>query len=149
MTTLATRSHAVGVPGYSETWPREPRSASRARSLVRAALDAWALDHLIEPGALIASELVSNSVAHTRCRFVRLSITLPSSEAVRIAVADASRRVPEKRKCPPMATVGRGLHLVSFLSNDWGVDLHAKSKTVWAELLRREPDAGLGSEAGS
>jgi hypothetical protein len=36
-----------------------------------------------------------------------------------------------------MAASGRGLHLLTKLAGDWGVDITGDGKTVWAELSRR------------
>lgn len=136
--TTAARSHTLGVPGYSETWPCRSESASRARSLVRVALSAWSLEELSEDAVSVVSELVSNSVVHTRCRLVRVDITLRSSESVRIGVTDSSTCLPKTREGGGERTVGRGLFLVERFSQDWGVQRLSCGKTVWAELVTRQ-----------
>ncbi|MEU7313601.1 ATP-binding protein [Streptomyces sp. NPDC007083] len=139
----AIRPNAIGVPGYSETWPCEAGSVSRARSLVRAALSAWGFDHLIEDGTLVVSELVSNSVQHTSCRLVRVSITLATHQRVRIAVSDKSLSLPEPNLLEDDAEeseAGRGLLLVETLADHWDVEPHRWGKTVWADLLTETAD---------
>lgn len=136
--TTATRSHALGVPGYSETWPCERESASRARSLVRLALSAWRLEELSEDAVSVVSELVSNSVVHTRCRLVRVDVTLRSPESIRIGVTDSSTCLPRTRGRGGEEAVGRGLFLVEQFSHDWGVQRLSCGKTVWAELVAHQ-----------
>jgi len=138
VTMTAIRPNAIGVPGYSETWPCEPESVSRARSLVRAALSAWSLSHLIDDGTLVVSELVSNSVQHTTCRLVRVSITLTPRQRVRIAVSDRSLDPPEPHllgRGEGESEAGRGLLLVETLADYWDVELYRWGKKVWADLL--------------
>lgn len=129
-----TRPNAIGIPGYSETMPCEPASASRARRLVRAALNTWDLGPLIEDGTLIISELVGNAARHSGCRLVRISVRLPDRGRVRLAVTD---------KCPQPLTAqeprhddesGRGLMLVDAMADRWGTEYRTWGKIVWAEL---------------
>jgi serine/threonine-protein kinase RsbW len=53
---------------------------------------------------------------------------------VRLSVHDASQVEPTLRKDGPNVPSGRGVRLVAALSVDWGVELSADGKTVWAEL---------------
>ncbi|MFI8850972.1 ATP-binding protein [Streptomyces sp. NPDC053499] len=143
MTTTAIRPHAIGAPGYSETWPCEAESVSRARSLVSAAISTWGLSHLIDDGTLVVSELVTNAVQHTDCSQVRVSITLTLRQRVRIAVSDRSIDLPEPNLVEDGAgdeEAGRGLLLVELLADYWDVKLHRWGKTVWADLLTVEAD---------
>ncbi|WP_093849113.1 ATP-binding protein [Streptomyces pini] len=132
--TIAARPHAIGAPGYSETWPCEPESAGRARSLVRAAISAWGLEQLIDDGTLITSELVGNAVQHSDCRLLRVSVTLVKPGRVRIAVADKSTSPTKLLKPRDDDTGGRGLLLVNELADGWGTDHRRWGKVVWAEV---------------
>ncbi|MFT2017748.1 ATP-binding protein [Streptomyces sp. 796.1] len=139
MTTTTTRPRATGFPGYSETWPCEAQSAARARSLVRAVLQTWNLACLIDRGVLAISELVGNSVQHTNCELVQFSITMPDRHCVRISVTDTSEKLPRLRfRSSGEDMSGRGLTLVAFTADQWGVDVHPKGKTVWVEMLARQ-----------
>ncbi|MGW1605001.1 ATP-binding protein [Streptomyces eurythermus] len=134
MPEATTRTRGTGHPGYSETLPREPESAARARHLVRAALSAWNLSDLADDGALIVSELVTNAVQHTRRDSIRVVIDRPDRVRVRIGVVDFSKARPE-RKVPGLDDEGgRGLALVGELAEDWGTDPLPWGKRVWAEL---------------
>ncbi|MFD7918229.1 ATP-binding protein [Streptomyces sp. NPDC059740] len=125
---------STGLPGCTRTWPREPRTAARARSLVRTALLAWGLDQAADDAVLVASELVGNAVRHTACRSLRFSITRESHCTVRIAVSDRSLSLPRRSSAGDGAACGRGLVLVGTLAERWGVDVRRWGKVVWAEV---------------
>ncbi|MFD8807356.1 ATP-binding protein [Streptomyces sp. NPDC059597] len=133
----ATRARPTGHPGYSQTLPRKPESAEAARRLVRAALSAWALDGLVDDGALVVSELVANAVRHARRRSIRVAVERVAPHTVRVAVADFSRALPAP--CPPKQDEegGRGLVLVGTLAANWGTKERRRGKIVWAELEAR------------
>ncbi|WP_406012362.1 ATP-binding protein [Streptomyces sp. NBC_00984] len=129
-----TRARPTGPPGYSETLPREPESAATARRLVRIALSVWNLDDLVEGGAVIISELVSNAVQHGRRETIRVVIDRPASACVRIGVVDFSKVPPVHRETNTGNEHGRGLALVEALASDWGTDPLPWGKQVWAQL---------------
>ncbi|MEU2854106.1 ATP-binding protein [Streptomyces syringium] len=131
----AARPSAIGAPGYSETMPREEASVPRARRLVSAALHAWGLSSKVDAGALITSELVTNSVLHSGGHSLRVSIRLHERARVRIAVADNSRAAPSPRRASHDEEAGRGLLLVDTMAHQWGTDRRHWGKIVWAELL--------------
>jgi hypothetical protein len=128
------RPAAVGVPGYSETLPCVPESVFRARLLTSAALHVWGLEELADAGVLIASELVTNVLDHTRCRRLRVSARRVKPGTVRIAVSDRSLRVPELRAPGSGSPGGRGLLLVDALSHGWGCERRGWGKVVWARV---------------
>ncbi|MFH8288876.1 ATP-binding protein [Streptomyces sp. NPDC018059] len=125
---------ATGSPCYTETLPREPESARRARFLVSAALHAWGIGELTEVGDLVVAELVNNAVNHTRCRVVRVQVTRPANGVVRIGVADKCKDLPELGDPDDDSEEGRGLFLIEALSRRWGYDRKRWGKVVWAEL---------------
>lgn len=132
---VMTRPTAVGPPGYTETLPCEPEAARRARRLVSAALNTWGIAELVDPGALIVSELVGNAVRHTSCRLVRVSVRRVTDDLVRIGVTDKSHALPKMDLVAGGDETGRGLVLVDALSQRWGYDKMRWGKTVWAELV--------------
>jgi anti-sigma regulatory factor (Ser/Thr protein kinase) len=78
------------------------------------------------------TELATNAVIHAHSPF---SIVVRADHSrVRISVSDTSAGRPAQRDEGPMATSGHGLRLVAALSVDWGVEVTADGKTVWAEL---------------
>jgi anti-sigma regulatory factor (Ser/Thr protein kinase) len=136
--TVTTTARPTGHPGYSETLPREPESAAKARRLVCSSLSVWGLDDLAEDGAVIVSELVSNAVQHARRESIRITIERPEEGCVRVGVVDFSRVRPERKTSGPEDEGGRGLALVGELSADWGTELLPWGKRVWAELHGKE-----------
>ncbi|WP_165986909.1 ATP-binding protein [Streptomyces sp. YIM 98790] len=134
MTTTAARPASIGAPGYSETMPCEPESARRARLLISAALNTWGTGNLVDTAMLVVSELVGNSAQHTPCRLLRVTVSRPGPNRVKVAVTDKSRTVPDMASPADDAEEGRGLFLVDVLSVRWGYDRHRWGKTVWSEL---------------
>ncbi|MFI8997015.1 ATP-binding protein [Streptomyces sp. NPDC053542] len=133
-----TRPHAIGAPGYSQTWRCEPPTVGRARSLVKTALNTWGLVCLVDRGELIVSELVTNSVEHSQSRVVRVSITRPKSALVVIAVSDRSKTPPAYQVPAEDAEGGRGLYLVDVTADCWETVVRHWGKIVRAELRVKE-----------
>ncbi|MET9931004.1 MULTISPECIES: ATP-binding protein [unclassified Streptomyces] len=132
-------SHPTGHPAYSQTLPREPRSAAVARRLVRTALTVWGLEPLIEDATLVITELVSNAVDHGRLPSIRVIVSRPSANVIRLGVVDRSKTVPTLRTdADEDRTRGRGLLLVGTLTDRWGTELYRWGKQVWAELRQGE-----------
>ena len=106
-----------------------------APALARSALAATAIgipDDAFEAGALLTSELVTNSVRHSASLWIEVAIVL-TAEVLRIAVADSNG---ESSLRPRTADTrgGWGLTLLGELANRWGVDRHDGGKVIWTEL---------------
>jgi len=95
---------------------------------------------LIATSELVVSELVTNAV---RAQSSRISVRLTIDDYnLVIAVRDNGSGQPAPRNAAPTDTNGRGLALVSALSNAWGysgpdTDTDASkppAKTVWAQF---------------
>jgi anti-sigma regulatory factor (Ser/Thr protein kinase) len=127
---------APGLPTeFTETLPREEASARRARALVDRALSAWNLEQLVENGTLIVSELATNSIQHSACRMLQVSVTLLADSRVRIAVSDTSPGLPAQRTAAADDENGRGMAVIAALADTIGTDASACGKRVWAELI--------------
>ncbi|MER7999590.1 ATP-binding protein [Streptomyces sp. NPDC095613] len=131
----------LGHPAYSQTLPCAPESARRARLLVTAACTAWGLPGLADAAALVVSELIANSVQHSGSRLVRVLISLPEPERVRVAVMDTSRTPPAPRATDADTEGGRGLVVIEALADRWGTELLRRGKQVYVELCP-EKDGG-------
>jgi anti-sigma regulatory factor (Ser/Thr protein kinase) len=110
------------------------RSApGHARHFVGDALRRWGHPPaLVAVAELLVSELATNAVVHARSPF---SLELHRhARGVRLTVADSSRIRPILRDDDPLAPAGRGLRLVDMLAADWGVEVTAGGKTIWADL---------------
>jgi anti-sigma regulatory factor (Ser/Thr protein kinase) len=129
-------SSVHGAPRRSEIsrrFPAKNEAPRAARRFVAEALTRWGVDGpSLDDARLVLSELTSNAVVHARSPF---SVVIrPEGSRVRIAVHDTSRVRPTVRNSGVMGTSGRGLRLVAALAVDWGVDVTADGKTVWATM---------------
>ena len=109
-------------------------SGPLAPGLARAALLATAVGiptEALDDGTLLISELVTNSVEHSRSAWVDVEISL-TADRLRIAVADADTHPIRPRTPGPDG--GWGLTFVAVLATRWGVEQRDDAKTVWVEL---------------
>ena len=88
---------------------------------------------LLENAKLVVSELATNAITHAHSAF-SVEVTRLGN-GVRLAVRDGSPTRPVVHDKPRPGGSGRGLRIVGALAADWGVELTAHGKTVWAELL--------------
>ncbi|MFF7284002.1 ATP-binding protein [Streptomyces griseorubiginosus] len=122
---------------YTLYIPNDPRAVTVARRTLRLILTMHGLIRLADTTELLAAELVSNAVRHTkgpaalRVRWV--------AGVLRIGAWDADPRPPE----PPgefgvMEEGGRGLAMVQACADLWGWQPLARGgnrgKFVWCEL---------------
>lgn len=111
----------------------DPTVVARARSWLRGRLERWELGGLGEDLQIVVSELVTNAVIHARTT-VELALSVGEG-AIELSVADNDGRPPEVRRTRALWDEGgRGLALVSALSDDWGVTHRAGGKQIWVRL---------------
>jgi hypothetical protein len=93
---------------------------------------------VLEAVQLMVSELVTNCIRHTDTAF-ELTIARDRDE-IRVEVTDGAGGTPEMRSPGPDEPTGRGLQIVSLLSEEWGVECRAApGKTVWFTVLGGSP----------
>ncbi|OPF83245.1 ATP-binding protein [Streptomyces antioxidans] len=123
-----------------ETLECRPEAAARARHLtstfleaLRPAPDQGAADAVM----LVVSELVTNAVRHSGGRFCSLRMSA-DSEAITVAVGDASR-VPPNRRTPDIRGEGGGFGwpMISGMATATTVTEEPWGKTVSAVIARR------------
>ncbi|MGW2637757.1 ATP-binding protein [Streptomyces sp. NPDC001348] len=126
-----------------------PRGARLARHLTANQLASWGHPHggdVNDAAQHLVAELAANAVTHGRVpgRDFELRLLLRPEGTLRIEVTDT--RGEKKLR---FATVdaeddegGRGLILVSLLSQAWGVTERAVGKTVWVEMPLSGPAPG-------
>ncbi|GGW37621.1 hypothetical protein GCM10010503_12050 [Streptomyces lucensis JCM 4490] len=126
---------------WDASWPlgRELTSVRRARRLVTAQLDDWAVADLADAAELLVSELVTNALRHTRGP-LRLNLRLSGTRLL-CEVEDTEPVDPVRGTGDPDAEGGRGVELVGLLADAWGSTRTATGKTIWFEL--RAEDAGF------
>ncbi|MCQ4080852.1 ATP-binding protein [Streptomyces sp. RB6PN25] len=110
----------------------DPAALSGARATLCEWLRGWALDSVRDTAALLASELITNTLQHSGGSAVLAA--LPLVDVVRLEVYDSSTRTPRKREADEEATSGRGLMLIEALAESWGVDPSSDGKCVWCEI---------------
>jgi anti-sigma regulatory factor (Ser/Thr protein kinase) len=112
-----------------------PESAAIARRLTESVvLHAWGLpSELAEHAVLLVSELVGNAVKHTGARVFGLRIQRWRGW-IRVEVRDPSRGLPCLVPVTEQDVNGRGLLLVDYFSQRWGVDLLPRGKATWFEI---------------
>lgn len=110
-----------------------PRSAAQARDFVTLHLIRHQLLYMVEAIRLVASELATNALLHTRRPF---TLTLEGDDRrVLLRVRDGLGTTPVVMNAAgPLEAHGRGLSLVADASSDWGVDPESEGggKSVWA-----------------
>ena len=133
-------------------WTCHPRIATRtpgtdascvgvARDFTIATLRRWKVAERGDDIVTVVSELLTNALRHTLpdrsgSRWpIRLGLLQPG-HCVLCAVADPSWKAPVRREPSYFAESGRGLHVVSGLSDMWGFTTPSDTgKAVWAMFL--------------
>ncbi|WP_405917154.1 SpoIIE family protein phosphatase [Streptomyces sp. NBC_00728] len=161
----APEQHRVGQDLVSRTsLPGSPLAPGAARRFLRDTLVSWAElalpgseiidDRLTEDAAVVVSELVTNAVVHAGtdvellCRLECPAGGPPGPLVVEVSDHHPSRAIRDDGAEPPYGTpeYGRGLRLVSALSEAWGITYRPGVKTVWSRLL---DDGGAGAVPGT
>ena len=111
------------------------RAARRARSFVRESVAQHVDDEVLADALVVASELVTNAVMHAGTAS-ELEVRLDEG-TLELRVSDGDPRTPVRRRLlGGLAAQGRGLGMLTALTERWGVDERADGKTVWAVLRR-------------
>ncbi|MFG2131004.1 ATP-binding protein [Streptomyces sp. NPDC048751] len=122
---------------YTLHIPNDPRAVPICRRTLRLILTAHGLPHLTEAAELLATELITNAVQHTKGpAAIRLHAT---HDTLRIGVWDSDPNPPRPAQdSTPDSEGGRGLTLVLTCADAWGWTEHRDSagtgKYIWCEL---------------
>jgi anti-sigma regulatory factor (Ser/Thr protein kinase) len=116
-----------------------PTAIGCARDHARQVLIEWGLGHLIDDAVLLASELMTNALRASQ------ALPTPTPIILRLLANDSQllieawdQRVEglDFKQGASDDEHGRGLAVVTALSNRWGVGrIHDNYKVVWCELL--------------
>jgi anti-sigma regulatory factor (Ser/Thr protein kinase) len=128
--------------GYRVRLTTGRAAAGEARRHVKAAICAWGIPVDPDIAILLTSELVTNAIRHEVTGIVTFAITC-SCDQLRVDVHDTSRRLPMLVDAPVDAEAGRGLMLVSTLSDEWGFYRTPAGKAVYFTLAF-QPDVAEG-----
>ncbi|WP_149181930.1 SpoIIE family protein phosphatase/ATP-binding protein [Streptomyces sp. TRM49041] len=144
---LIARTRSLG-PGQIADWdvPFHPGAVAGIRAAATERLDAWGLSDMAFTTELVLSELITNAI---RYGSAPVHVRLIHDRVLTCEVADGSSTSPHLRYAATTDEGGRGLFLVSQLSERWGTRYTAQGKVIWAEQqLPGSPayDAGRGAE---
>lgn len=118
--------------------PCVPASVAVARHRIAAdLLAAGVLEPAVGDAALVMSELLSNAILHASpLPGHRLQVTWEvDAGSVEIAVSDGGGPTRPRAARPSLSSPGgRGLGIVEYLSDQWGVQADGPGTTVWAIL---------------
>ncbi len=128
---LIARTHALPPDRIAE-WdvPPDPAAVAGVRAAATAQLDAWGLEELGFSTELVLSELVTNAVRYG-CEPIHLRLI--HDRTLICEVADGSSTSPHLRYAATTDEGGRGLFLVSHLTERWGTRYTPQGKVIWAE----------------
>nr|WP_128376328.1 SpoIIE family protein phosphatase/ATP-binding protein [Streptomyces cavernae] len=110
--------------------PSDPAAVAEVRASVARRLQAWGLDDLAFTTELILSELVTNAIRYGGAP-IRVRLLLDRN--LICEVTDHSSTSPHLRYAATTDEGGRGLFLVSQLSERWGTRYMPDGKIIWAE----------------
>ncbi|MFJ6567481.1 SpoIIE family protein phosphatase [Streptomyces sp. NPDC091292] len=131
-TLLLARTRALPADDVATlTLPPDPAAVSDARAWAAGRLAAWALDDLVDSTTLVVSELVTNALRYSTgpigLRLVRDARTLICE------VSDSSGSGPHRRRPQATDEGGRGLSIVTRLTQHQGTRYTSSGKIVWTE----------------
>lgn len=119
-----------------------PSSVSLARRRFLGDVSDTLPQRLRDDAVLVLSELLSNALRHAQPRAdgsVRVSWAL-DGHGVEIAVTDGGASTRPSPMHPSLSALGgRGLAIVSTLTDDWGVSDAEDDVTVWARVASPAP----------
>ncbi|GHJ40354.1 SpoIIE family protein phosphatase [Streptomyces sp. TS71-3] len=120
----------------------EPERIAQARTQLRELLHDWPDREQVDSAELLVSELLANVLRHTDgdARLVAEVTGIPGQECMRVEVTDSSIEPPHRRRPGELASSGRGLLLIEYLANSWGVAPRGDGKTIWFELNESEEE---------
>lgn len=120
------------MPEVSRTFDAHASSVRAARRFLRGSLETWDAAAYGTAGEQVISELATNAALHAHSEFtVHLRL---DPDCLVVEVSDSSTVLPQQREYSPTATTGRGLTLVSALTDEWGVQASPTGKTVWCRI---------------
>ncbi|QIY72275.1 SpoIIE family protein phosphatase [Streptomyces sp. RLB1-33] len=126
----------------------EPERIAGARQQLREMLHDWASADQRDSAVLLVSEMLTNVLVHTDTDALLVAEVTGGTDdrRMRIEVTDASDDLPHRRHPGELASSGRGLVLVEFLADSWGVDPRGEGKSIWFEFY--EASGGDGEAGG-
>ncbi|MFI9648246.1 SpoIIE family protein phosphatase [Streptomyces sp. NPDC052040] len=110
--------------------PLDPAAVAGMREAVSGKLDEWGLSDLGFLVELVLSELITNAI---RYGSEPIHVRLIRDRTLICEVADGSSTSPHLRYAATTDEGGRGLFLVSQMTERWGTRYTPQGKVIWAE----------------
>ncbi len=138
----------------SLVFPPHPAWVRIARETVRTLLSASGHPELTDAAVLLTSEAVTNSINACVAKGCTTPVTLHAGWAdptrLRILIHDEAPGLPVARPAAHDDEDGRGMHLISYGADAWGVCTHSpgRGKATWFELGRRDTPTVFGIVQG-
>lgn len=126
----------------SLVFPPHPAWVRAARETVRTLLAASGRPELTDAAVLLTSEAVTNSINACAAKGCTTPVTLHAGwtdpARLRILIHDEAPGLPAIRTAAHDDEDGRGMHLISYGADAWGVCTHGpgRGKATWFELGR-------------
>ncbi|MGW5278069.1 SpoIIE family protein phosphatase [Streptomyces collinus] len=111
--------------------PGDPAAVSGMRGAVSAKLAEWGLAELGFGMELVLSELITNAIRYAS---EPIHVRLIRDRTLICEVADGSSTSPHLRYAATTDEGGRGLFLVSQMTERWGTRYTPQGKVIWAEV---------------
>ncbi|MFD0306301.1 ATP-binding protein [Streptomyces sp. NPDC127119] len=138
--TFVIREACVSPGRWKLRFLAEAEEVAALRSALRVHLGQWGLDELVDTAQLCVSELVSNVVTHVGPGTPATLIVGKEGTGLRIEVHDPdTRALPTLRNEGVDSESGRGMDLITAVTDRWGVQLLADRKVTWCELATANP----------
>ncbi|MEY9838047.1 anti-sigma regulatory factor (Ser/Thr protein kinase) [Streptacidiphilus sp. EB103A] len=132
--------YAKGAPSHAVEFrlPAHASSVAVARRRLRQWLGTRQCDvEVLDMAVLVMSELFTNAVTHTDSTEITC-VLRADEDSVRVEVRDQGCKPgqPRVRQATADEENGRGLQIVSSVTNRWGVvrDEHGPGRIIWAAL---------------
>ncbi|MFG1875736.1 ATP-binding protein [Sphaerisporangium sp. NPDC049003] len=124
-------------------------TVKEARDFATHTMRAWGVTARVEDIRLCVSELTTNALAHGAVAGQGFVVKMKAAPGMlRIEVHDSSNCRPELREPEDTETSGRGLLMITVLSDDWGIeDRHPFGKIVWSVFKLDESPVAFESES--
>jgi anti-sigma regulatory factor (Ser/Thr protein kinase) len=128
---LIARTRAL-APDRIASWdlPADPAIVADARAQAARQVVAWGLDEVTFTTELIVSELLTNAIRHAE---PPIQLRMILDDTLSCEVSDGSSTAPHLRRADRYDEGGRGLLLVSQLTERWGSRHTRTGKTIWAQ----------------
>ncbi|WP_053757626.1 SpoIIE family protein phosphatase [Streptomyces sp. AS58] len=135
---LMARTRRLGADQVAD-WelPCDPAVVANARRAAMGQLTEWGLEELAFTTELVVSELVTNAIRYASGGPIRLRLI--RDRALACEVLDGGATAPHLRHPRATDEGGRGLLLVSQLTQRWGTRFVPEGKIIWAEQALTDP----------